>query len=399
MKIKLLVEIFVEIDGDVELFKVVRRHIQDQNGTLLNSFLRALVQAGFKQKVVELAFDHKGHQVKQDLSFVLKALDGIGLRTDILSSISCTAQGDQKLPLRSFLQASACIGVSSEDINIIMAPLVHNCDMDASREVIRACLDAGCKDQISESLSQLAKQHVNGRSEARLSNVLRLWVEFGMKEEVLAFATKYVRTHSQVEAQASCIDDLRLVIHVLIQIHLRIELNGLVDNVVKARDADGFRLLVKVFIDVGLRSHVAQLRNRFEDASMTDFISNSLSNVSTNLPEGRASSNIKKAEEAYERGEQKTYEAAMHQGLKDANVVATCNTLMHGPGAPGGCSKGHGYHFWMCHRCGYAQYWGSCVNGCDWGSFGWTCISSRCEGPACGCHKGREYWREHGAMK
>lgn len=115
---------------------------------------------------------------------------------------------------------------------------------------------------------------------------------------------------------------------------------------------------------------------------------------------------IEEAEEVAKKGKdaqgefEKKSQEELTERLRLSDFCVTCNTLMHGPNAPGGCTvRGHGYHFWFCHRCGFAQYGGSCVNGCNWGKFGWTCLNPICEGPSCGCRKGSQYWKEHGSMR
>mmetsp|Transcript_5480 Transcript_5480/g.10442 ORF Transcript_5480/g.10442 Transcript_5480/m.10442 type:complete len:423 (-) Transcript_5480:68-1336(-) len=123
-----------------------------------------------------------------------------------------------------------------------------------------------------------------------------------------------------------------------------------------------------------------------------------------------AQSNIQTAAAAGGVGTQQEYEREQYNTFVQ-NTTATgnkaeagsCMQLMHGPGAPGGCTMtgshppgAGGFHFWLCHHCSTVQYWGYCVNGCDWGKFGWTCIDPLCKGSDCGCKKGRDYWRDNG---
>ena len=100
---------------------------------------------------------------------------------------------------------------------------------------------------------------------------------------------------------------------------------------------------------------------------------------------------------AVQQGDQAVYEEA-HRAVTQGNMGGTCKTLMHGPCSPGACSKCGRWHFWFCHQCRTRQYWGSCVNGCDWSSFGWSCLDSQCKGAHCGCTLGRNHWKENGRV-
>ena len=112
--------------------------------------------------------------------------------------------------------------------------------------------------------------------------------------------------------------------------------------------------------------------------------------------------------------EQEEYETALHdryiattQGRSksdksDSKSHNYCNTLNHGPAASASCEArkkdgSHSFHHWLCLKCGYEQYSVNCVNKCDWGEFGWTCINTSCKGAQYGCKKGNGYWKEHGA--
>lgn len=98
-------------------------------------------------------------------------------------------------------------------------------------------------------------------------------------------------------------------------------------------------------------------------------------------------------------GRQAEYELKMHSRLaqsRRAQFRGKCNKFMPGPGAAGSCILANKWHFWVCHGCQTAQFWGSCINKCDWSATGWTCLNHECEGAICGCHKGQEYWRDHG---
>lgn len=113
---------------------------------------------------------------------------------------------------------------------------------------------------------------------------------------------------------------------------------------------------------------------------------------------------------AAEGGRQAEFEQEMHQRVEDV-TMGSCGTFMPGsrdqPGsALAWCSTALGYqpacwqwHFWVCHGCQTAQFWGSCVNGCSWQHHGWTCIDHTCHCPA-GCETTRagaqQYWREYG---
>jgi hypothetical protein len=115
----------------------------------------------------------------------------------------------------------------------------------------------------------------------------------------------------------------------------------------------------------------------------------------------RAGVQRKRAEEARKQGRQREYEEMQHKDLqkffKTAGIRPGCNTLNHGPGARGSCIKCNGYHFWFCHFCGYINYRGSCVNGCQWATYGWSCVSGRCDHTEkCGCKCTDEYLRKHG---
>lgn len=121
----------------------------------------------------------------------------------------------------------------------------------------------------------------------------------------------------------------------------------------------------------------------------------------TKLANLRATVQRKRAEEARAQGRQKEYEMAQHQDLQvylsKMNMKPGCNTLNHGPGARGSCKKCSGYHFWFCHYCGYINYWGSCLNGCQWAVYGWSCVSGKCDHSGkCGCKCSAEYLRKHG---
>jgi len=107
------------------------------------------------------------------------------------------------------------------------------------------------------------------------------------------------------------------------------------------------------------------------------------------------------AEEARRQGRQRELEELQHKllqaFLKKRALKPGCNTLVHGPGAPACCTKCHSFHFWFCHYCGYITHGGACVNGCDWGVFGWSCITSKCDGPdKCICQFDRNYILKHG---
>ena len=66
-------------------------------------------------------------------------------------------------------------------------------------------------------------------------------------------------------------------------------------------------------------------------------------------------------------------------------VSSKCCTLNGGPDAAASCKSCGGYHLWFCHKCGSLQKGGSCQRGCDWGSFGWSCITKMCSGGNCPC--------------
>jgi hypothetical protein len=104
---------------------------------------------------------------------------------------------------------------------------------------------------------------------------------------------------------------------------------------------------------------------------------------------------------AKEGNVQQQYEAQQfcryQEAIQRGEARGSCLTLHHGPGAPGTCKTGkHSWHFWLCHHCSTVQYWAACVNRCDWGTYGWTCIEPKCEGAACGCKKGKTYWKNNG---
>lgn len=109
----------------------------------------------------------------------------------------------------------------------------------------------------------------------------------------------------------------------------------------------------------------------------------------------------KRAEEYREQGRQSEFEEMMHTELQaylsGRNIRPSCNTLNNGPGAPGCCRRCRSYHFWFCHYCGFVGYEDECVNGCNWGIFGWSCIRPVCPGKKkCGCRFGEKYWRKKG---
>mmetsp|Transcript_21138 Transcript_21138/g.31239 ORF Transcript_21138/g.31239 Transcript_21138/m.31239 type:complete len:153 (+) Transcript_21138:137-595(+) len=107
---------------------------------------------------------------------------------------------------------------------------------------------------------------------------------------------------------------------------------------------------------------------------------------------------IAQAEDRRTGGGQAALELERHRELPAfltrEGIEASCLHLNRGPGAPGCCQKYNpagehmgAYHYWHCCRCGFAQAGFACVNDCDWGRFGWTCIIDSCIGKGCPCKR------------
>mmetsp|Transcript_23465 Transcript_23465/g.73984 ORF Transcript_23465/g.73984 Transcript_23465/m.73984 type:complete len:242 (-) Transcript_23465:27-752(-) len=125
------------------------------------------------------------------------------------------------------------------------------------------------------------------------------------------------------------------------------------------------------------------------------------------MPEYDDAPTVKRARDDIERAAkegkavQQRYEKEQFERFKEAGkkngLSGSCMTLNHGPGAPGCCSTGkHTWHLWLCHHCSTVQFWGACVNMCDWGKLGWTCVEPKCKKKGCGCAKSQDYWKKHG---
>jgi len=108
----------------------------------------------------------------------------------------------------------------------------------------------------------------------------------------------------------------------------------------------------------------------------------------------------KRAEEARQSNKQHDFEQAMRKHLEPwcakRKVKLTCGKTYHGPGAPQMCSSCGDRHAWLCHSCGFVSFYPDCVNGCDFGKHGWSCINGNCPKKKCGCKKKPDYWQRLG---
>ncbi len=79
----------------------------------------------------------------------------------------------------------------------------------------------------------------------------------------------------------------------------------------------------------------------------------------------------KKAKELRDEEEKRRYD----QYLVQPEPGSTCNTLIPGPNAPGGCPKG-AWSRWKCLNCGLITTSGNCS--CSkWPQYGWVCLNHR----------------------
>mmetsp|Transcript_102889 Transcript_102889/g.320598 ORF Transcript_102889/g.320598 Transcript_102889/m.320598 type:complete len:444 (-) Transcript_102889:24-1355(-) len=105
----------------------------------------------------------------------------------------------------------------------------------------------------------------------------------------------------------------------------------------------------------------------------------------------------KRSEEARELGLQAEFEQLGHGLLprwcKSRKVKATCGTL--NSGSSSSCTECKTRHAWLCHGCGFVSFYGDCVNGCAFGTTGWSCVAGKCA-KRCGCKKKPDFWQRRG---
>jgi len=109
----------------------------------------------------------------------------------------------------------------------------------------------------------------------------------------------------------------------------------------------------------------------------------------------------KHAEEARSMKMQNDFEQIQHKNLAGwcakKKIKLQCGKLFLGPGAPQICTSCGDRHAWLCHCCGFVSFFPECVNGCNFGKFGWSCINGNCA-KKCGCKKKPEVWQRTGCV-